>query len=157
MRKFFSCECSGCRGYRVQFEDNRYNSYRAIESVKGHYLSAGAMRFFGSRVSNFYPLESRGAVFFLTQKAGFEDSQGRVRSWAVYCPYGNLLDDLKTDLRPKVTAKSLRDFQEIRINGGFDELVKHCVCHGCQIDRNGWRDIKDAEICIDCPTHCAGE
>ena len=157
MRAFFACECDGCKGYRVQFEDNRYNSYRAIESVKGHYLSAGAMRFFGSRVSNFYPLESRGAVFFLTQKAGFDDSAGRVRVWAVYCPYGNLLDDLKTEQRPKVTAKSLKEFQEIRINGGFDELVRHCVCHGCTIDRDGLRDILDAEICISCPTHCGGE
>jgi hypothetical protein len=115
------------------------------------------MRFFGSRVSNFYPLESRGAVFFLTQKAGFDDSAGRVRVWAVYCPYGNLLDDLKTEQRPKVTAKSLKEFQEIRINGGFDELVRHCVCHGCTIDRDGLRDILDAEICISCPTHCGGE
>ena len=157
MRKFYACECDGCRGYRVQFEDNRYNSYRAIESVKGHYLSAGAMRFFGSRVSNFYPLESRGAVFFLTQKAGFDYSDGRNRAWVVYCPYGHLVDDLETEQRPRVTAKSLKEFQDMRASGGFDEIAKGCKCHGCEIDREGLREIKDAEICIDCPTHCAGE
>ena len=157
MRKFYACECDGCRGYRVQFEDMRYQSARASQSVKGHYFNESNMRFFGCKITNFYPLESRGAVFFTTTKSGFEDSEGRQRVWAVYCPYGNLLDDLKTEQRPKVTAKSLREFEEIRRNGGFDELVKHCVCHGCTIDREGLREIKDAEICIECPTHCGGE
>jgi hypothetical protein len=141
----------------VQFEDNRYNSYRAIESVKGYYLSAGAMRFFGARVSNFYPLENGGAVFFLTQKAGFDDSLGRVRSWVTYCPYGHLVNDLETEERPSVTAKSLKTFEYLRVSGEFDLVSSRCSCHGCQIDREGLREIEDAEICIECPTHCSGE
>jgi hypothetical protein len=157
MRKFFACECSGCRGYHLQFESMRYNTARAISHLEGFYFTPETMRFFGSKITNFYPLESRGAVFFTTNKAGFEHSDGRERAWVVYCPYGKLLDDLKSEQRPKVTAKSLKEFEEIRINGGFDELVKSCKCHGCEIDREGLREIKDAEICIECPTHCAGE
>jgi hypothetical protein len=156
MRTFFACECSGCRGYRVQFEDMRYQTARAISHLEGFYFAPETMRFFGCKITHFYPLKSRGAVFFTTNKAGFEHSDGKERVWVVYCPYGKLLDDLKTELRPKVTAKSLKEFEEIRINGGFDELVKHCVCHGCKIDRQGLREIEDAEICIDCPTHCGG-
>ena len=156
MRKFYSCECDGCRGYRVQFEDMRYQHVRAIESVKGHYLSPNAMKFFGSRVSNFYPLANGGAVFFLTQNSGFENSP-RVRSWVVYCPYGNLVDDMPSDDRLIVSAKSLRDLHKLRAEGFFYGVAGSCKCHGCEIDRDGLRDIPDAEICIDCPTHCAGE
>lgn len=157
MRKFFACECSGCRGNRVQFEDMRYQTARAISHLEGFYFAPETMRFFGSKITHFYPLESRGAVFFTTNKAGFDDSDGRTRAWVVYCPYGKLLDDLKSELRPKVTAKSLKEFEEIRINGGFDYIVNQCICHGCRIDTANWRGVHDAEICIGCPTHCAGE
>ena len=157
MRKFFSCECSGCRGYHVQFEDMRYQTARAISHLEGFYFSPETMRFFGSKITHFYPLESRGAVFFTTNKAGFDDSDGRVRAWALYCPYGKLIDDLKMKDRPKVTAKSLRYFETFRSSGAFDYLVRQCVCHGCRIDQANWRNVHDVEICIGCPTHCAGE
>lgn len=155
-RNFFACECDGCRGYRLNFEDMRYNKARAVESVKGHYFSAGAIRFFGVKVSHFFPLQNSGAVFFQTMRAGFDDSP-RVRSWAVYCPYGNLVDDLSTDDRLIVTAKGLRELLQQLERGEFDTIARLCSCHGCQIDREGLRDIPDAEICIECPTHCAGE
>lgn len=156
MRKFFACECDGCRGYRINFEDMRYQSARAVESVKGHYFSAGAVRFFGVKVTHFYPLQNSGAVFFQTLKSSFGDSP-RVRSWVVYCPYGNLVDDLSTDDRLLVTDKGLRGMLRQLERGEFDTIAKLCTCHGCQIDRAGLRDIPDAEICLECPTHCAGE
>jgi hypothetical protein len=157
MRRFFACECDGCRGYRINFEDMRYQKDRAVESLKGHYFSEGALRYFGAKITHFYPLKNGGAVFFSTMKGGFEDC-ARVRTWVTYCPYGNLVDDCETESRPSVTAKSLKDFEDYRRDGAFDSLISFkCSCHGCQIDRQGLREIKDAEICIDCPTHCAGE
>jgi hypothetical protein len=156
MRSFFACECSGCRGYRVQFEDMRYNTARAVESLNGYYFSSGAMRFFGAKITHFYPLEKGGAVFFSTMKGSEEGT--RVRTFVVYCPYGNLVNDCATDNRPTVTAKSLKAFEHARTVGAYDFLVSsECGCHGCQIDRDGLREIEDAEICISCPTHCAGE
>ena len=155
MRKFFACECDGCRGYRINFEDMRYNKARAIESVKGYYFSSGAIKFFGVKVSHFFPLVNGGAVFFQTMRSGFDDS-ARVRAWAVYCPYGNLVDDLATEYREAVTAKGLRELLQQRDIGKFDELSRLCKCHGCEIDRAGWRDSADSEICIECPTHCGG-
>jgi hypothetical protein len=157
MRSFFACECSGCRGYRVQFEDMRYNTARAVESLKGYYFSEGALRYFGAKITHYYPLENGGAVFYSTMKGGFEDC-ARVRTWVTYCPYGHLVEDLETDKRPPVNAKSLKAFEDLRKNGAFDSLNSFkCSCHGCQIDREGLREIEDAEICIDCPTHCGGE
>ena len=156
MRNFFACECSGCRGYRVQFEDMRYNTARAVESVKGFYFSAGALRYFGAKITHYYPLENGGAVFYSTMKGGFEDC-ARVRTWVTYCPYGHLVNDLETEERPSVTAKSLKTFEYLRVSGEFDLVSSRCSCHGCQIDREGLREIEDAEICIECPTHCAGE
>ena len=156
MRKFFSCECDGCRGYRINFEDMRYNKARAIESVKGYYFSAGALAYFGVKVSHFFPLQNSGAVFFQTLKSSFGDSP-RVRSWVVYCPYGNLVDDLASEDRLLVTAKGLRGMLRQLERGEFDQVAKLCACHGCQIDREGLRDIPDAEICIECPTHCGVE
>lgn len=155
MRKYYACECDGCRGYRINFEDMRYNKARAVESVKGHYFSAGAIRFFGVKVSHFFPLQNSGGVFFQTMRAGFDDSP-RVRSWAVYCPYGNLVDDMPSDDRLLVSAKSLRDLHKLRAEGFFYGVADSCKCHGCAIDREGLRDIPDAEICISCPTHCEG-
>jgi len=140
MKKFFSCDCDGCRGYRVQFEDMRYQHVRAIESVKGHYLSPRTMQFFRSRVSNFYPLANGGAVFFLTQGSSFENSP-RVRSWVVYCRYGNLVQDMPSDDRLIVTAKSLKDLHRLRADGFFFWVADSCACHGCTIDSNGWREI----------------
>jgi len=116
---------------------------RAIESVKGHYLTPNTMRFFGSRVSNYYPLSNGGAVFFLTQKAGFESSE-RVRSWVVYCPYGNLVQDMPSDDRLLVSAKSLRDLHKLRAEGFFYGVADSCECHGCKIDRAGWREKSGA-------------
>ena len=156
MRKYFACECDGCRGYRINFEDMRYQSARAVESVKGHYFSAGAIRFFGVKVSHFFPLQNSGAVFFQTMRGGFDDSP-RVRAWVVYCPYGNLVDDLASEYREPVTAKGLRGFMRQLERGEFDQIAKLCKCHGCDIDRDGLRNIPDAEICISCPTHCAGD
>jgi hypothetical protein len=157
MRKFFACECDGCRGYRVNFEDMRYQTARVISHLKGFYFAPETMRYFGAKITHFYPLEKGGAVFFSTMKGGFEDC-ARVRTWVTYCPYGHLVEDLETEKRPSVTAKSLKAFEDLRKNGAFDSLISFkCSCHGCQIDRDGLREIEDAEICIECPTHCAGE
>jgi hypothetical protein len=157
MRKFFACECDGCRGYRVNYEDMRYNTARAIESLKGYYFSAGAMRYFGAKITHFHPLKKGGAVFYSTMKGGFEDG-ARVRTWVMFCPYGHLVDDCESEKRPPVNAKSLKAFEDLRMNQTFDLMIDYrCICHGCQIDREGLREIEDAEICIECPTHCAGE
>jgi hypothetical protein len=135
----------------------RYNTARAVESLKGYYFSEGALRYFGAKITHYYPLENGGAVFYSTMKGGFEDC-ARVRTWVTYCPYGHLVEDLETDKRPPVNAKSLKAFEDLRKNGAFDSLNSFkCSCHGCQIDREGLREIEDAEICIDCPTHCGGE
>ena len=157
MRRFFACECSGCRGYRVQFEDMRYQTARAISHLKGFYFAPETMRFFGAKITHFYPLKNGGAVFFSTMKGGFEDC-ARVRTFVVYCPYGYLVNDCATDNRPTVTAKSLKAFEHARTVGAYDFLISsECDCHGCQSDRQGLREIEDAEICISCPTHCGGE
>jgi len=156
MRKFYACECDGCCGYRIQFQDMQYQSERAVQSVKGFYLTPNTMKFFGSRVSNFYPLANGGAVFFLTQNSGFENSP-RVRSWVVYCPYGNLVQDMPSDDRLIVSAKSLSDLHKLRAVGFFYGVSDSCKCHGCEIDRADLRNIPDAEICIECPTHCVTE
>jgi hypothetical protein len=156
MRKFFACECAGCRGYRVQFEDMRYQTARAVSHLNGFYFSPETMRYFGAKITHYYPLEKGGAVFFSTM-SGFEDGT-RVRTWVTYCPYGHLVEDLENEKRPSITAKSLKAFEDLRKNGAFDSLISFkCSCHGCEIDRDGLREIKDAEICIECPTHCGGE
>ena len=93
------------------------------------------MKFFGCKVSHFYPFgEREGAVFFTTQKNGFDDFT-RSRRWVVVCKFGEIVADSNLRHEYPVTAKTLRRFERARRLGVFERIAGACMCHGCQIER----------------------
>lgn len=89
----FACSCAGCRQAPRCFENYRYWMRDALALVNGFYFADSTMKFFGCKVSHFYPFgEREGAVFFTTQKNGFDDFT-RSRRWVVVCKFGEIVAD----------------------------------------------------------------
>ena len=121
----FPCTCNGCRAIPARFDG--YYVEGIIENLQGHYFSPATRRFFGTRLTGFYTLASGGVLITSTQRAGFEDKDGREINHAYFCKYGNLVEDYR--FKTKTQARK----------GLFcgSEKVLSCACHGCQLDRAG--------------------
>ena len=121
----FTCTCGGCRGVSKRFDS--YYLEGIVEELEGFYFSPGTRRFFGTRLTGFHKLSSGGVLITSTQRAGFNDSDGREFNHAYFCKYGNLVKDFR--FKTKTQARKA-------IFAGSD-AVEACSCHGCQIDRAG--------------------
>jgi hypothetical protein len=120
----FTCECSGCNGYRNDY--NRASVEAVIAEIGGHYFSPDARRFFGSRPTWWITVSDGRVIVRSTEKAGFEDSLGRVQKLTLFCPYGVVIEHAKFNTLHQA-QKALFSF--------YGDTV--CTCHGCRIDRSG--------------------
>lgn len=127
----FICECNGCRNFPKDFKGRQYWKNVAKDEVNGFYFSDSTMKFFSCRITDFFPLKNGGAVFYTTQRAGF-DNYDRERRWVVVCPFGEIVADSKLG-RYSVDSKSAKKFERARNLGVFDRIAGFCACHGCQI------------------------
>jgi hypothetical protein len=121
----FYCTCNGCR--QVPKDYHRTSTAGILAELNGHFFSPSTMKFFGSRVTGFRVLYSVGGVVITsTQRAGFNDSDGREYSLAYFCKFGNLVDAF----RFPNSATVRKELQAQRV-----EIISACPCHGCQIER----------------------
>jgi hypothetical protein len=121
----FPCTCNGCNGRPVDY--HRTTTAGILTELNTYYFSPSTMKFFGSRVTGFRVLHSVGGVVITsTQRAGFNDSDGREYSLAYFCKFGNLVDAF----RFPNSATVRKELQAQRV-----EIISACPCHGCQIER----------------------